>query len=400
MLGSHRFAEGVAISDAHAALRARGIQPSEAPIDALPRIEISDVGQVMMATGDGSEEAGQDPMLDFLRILHGEEDLFYSSSRLGKRPTTAMLLTHIANLAVMADRFGCVPCVAMYLKEKDVFHLVDSRTRVKGMAKTGEESPRQKILVGWVFDVSDWFFASSVRLVIGGSSQWTVALEGLVDPDQRGLWWHLPDDVEAELLYRRERILDVLNSLQMHFIGLYTSRERQCKLGYDSSPQCDSFQLGEMIRFFTRVDTIKMQGKLTPDAIAEEDAELDGHTGDIERLIVTMRQCPSYQIDRNHTHCGIRTKLIPALDYIQALVICESGLCRQCWVDDRANYRWSEREPAGHWTFRRNATATTPASSSSATGAKGQSKERPCKSGHRIARALFTASTRDWNPKP
>ncbi|KAI9845923.1 MAG: hypothetical protein M1837_004459 [Sclerophora amabilis] len=366
LLGSSTFQEGAALDKGHAALRKSGLEPSAAPEPSLPHITISDVG--LVAELDSVHEL----FVDFLRILHGI-DLF------AKRPS----LCHIANLAVIADRFGCVQCVAEYLGRKDAFHFIDARSRGKSTVKTSEDRLRQKILAGWLLNVDEWFYDCSTRLVIAGSCQWIASPETVIDPELRGLWWHLPDDIEVELLYRRERLLEALSSLPIHFIDLYTSKQRQCKLGYDSSPQCDSFQLGEMIRFFTRIGVLKMKG------IAYDAEEMDSFTGDIEQLIATMRQCPSYQIDRNHAHCGIRTKLIPALDFIQAISISESGLCRKCWTDDRLKYRWSERELGGDWIFMR--------SLSSVGSAR---KERSCKAGHRPARAFFSASSRDWDPRP
>ena len=100
------------------------------------------------------------------------------------------------------------------------------------------------------------------------------------------------------MIQRREYILDTLQSIQTHFIKLYTLGERQCKLGYGSSIQCDSFQLGEMMRFFHRVDTFPLRGSIfNPDGTTQ-------YQGDIERLIDALRQCPEYQIDANHKHCG------------------------------------------------------------------------------------------------
>ena len=55
-----------------------------------------------------------------------------------------------------------------------------------------------------------------------------------------------------ELLCRREYLLETIGSVQNYFVNLYTFQPNQCRLGYDTSPACNSFQLGEMIRFFAR----------------------------------------------------------------------------------------------------------------------------------------------------
>jgi len=44
----------------------------------------------------------------------------------------------------------------------------------------------------------------------------------------------------------------------------------------------------------------------------------EAYSGDIEYLIGLLRQCPAYQIDSNHGHCGLRTKILPALDFIKS----------------------------------------------------------------------------------
>lgn len=202
----------------------------------------------------------------------------------------------------------------------------------------------------------------------------------------------------------------------MHVISLYlTTKSRQCKLGYDSSPQCDSFQLGEMTRFFSRIGSLRPQSIIYPSGTS---LNPEPHQGNISDLITAMRQCPSYQIDRNHAHCGIRTRLIPALDPIQGLIATEAGICRSCWRDDRGVYRWGENEEVRVWSPE-NGWAGTNGNTSDRKGsqkvleveekgrAKGRSKEKSireqgnrrstCRALHRQARALFTAETRDWD---
>lgn len=112
----------------------------------------------------------------------------------------------------------------------------------------------------------------------------------------------------------------------MQMLGIYSSKERQCKLGYDSSSSCDSFQLGEMVKFLTKRNLLHL---VPLQAYSPEDAEYvwpEAYTGDIENLIGVLRQCPSYQIDSNHKHCGLRIKLLPALDYIKSCIDSGAGI--------------------------------------------------------------------------
>lgn len=142
----------------------------------------------------------------------------------------------------------------------------------------------------------------------------------------------------AELAHRRACVLRTIASVQTQCLALYTSKERQCKLGYDSSGACDSFQLGEMIRFLTKKDLLSL---IPFQAISPDDVDYlwpDAYSGDIENLIGLLRQCPSYQINQYHSHCGLRTKLLPALEYIQSCI--ESGVgiklgrSKSDWIND------------------------------------------------------------------
>lgn len=199
------------------------------------------------------------------------------------------------------------------------------------------------------------------------------------------------------MIYRRECVLETINSLQSHFLKLYTSGERQCKLGYDTSVQCDSFQLGEMVRFFIRLGTLRLQGTIY-------DVEQPPHySGDIDRLLESLRQCPSYQLDKNHSHCGLRARLIPLLDLIQNQLGLDSrnvdvGLCAECWNNHRARYAWSEAKRPLLWTRTRLLSRTIPS-----IAPKEKTGRRPsqssCLARHVVVRDMFTAVERDWTAK-
>jgi hypothetical protein len=78
-------------------------------------------------------------------------------------------------------------------------------------------------------------------------------------------------------------------------------------------------------------------------AASPEDADYiwpEAYTGDIENLIGILRQCPSYQIDKNHTHCGLRTKLLPALDYIKNCIDAGVGVRLQAFKTEDPNEAW------------------------------------------------------------
>lgn len=177
-----------------------------------------------------------------------------------------------------------------------------------------------------------------------------------------------------ELLGRRHYVLETISSLQSHFINLYASKQPQCKLGYDSSPQCDSFQLGEMVRFFTRKGLLHLQS-----TFAEPTDNLTYPANMID-LLHALRECPMYQIDRNHTHCGLRSRFYPALELIKPLS--QAGLCLHCWKDDKDS--WLECPTRGMWS------PITPGR---------RPPTESCRD-HLSFKAMYTAERRDWTPAP
>ncbi|KAK3489747.1 hypothetical protein B0T13DRAFT_480584 [Neurospora crassa] len=315
----------------------------------------------------------------------------------------------------------------------------------------GEELLRQKILVSWLLDLPLKFQSATRELILYGSRRWTLSAspddeedDSESEPDYtssdpnpaahqnpekytrdrnkyKAKWWSLPDTLEDELSYRRTCLLSVLASIPRHFLRLYIVRPpqtrsiitssagigssftsnaasalqaaaqgRQCKLGYESSASCDSYQLGEMIRFlctkglFALVD---FSPASFDRAIAQFDgggenplAKVDGYnpgmgvvfgppkhsssssggnndlggisTMEINHFVAILRQCPSYQIDRHHTNCGLRTRMLPILDYVQAMLNSEVVLIKRAdWEKRREEVSWvslvERRQEAG-----------------------------------------------------
>ena len=170
-------------------------------------------------------------------------------------------------------------------------------------------------------------------------------------------------------------MLETISSFPTHFLKLYTSKQLQCKLGYDTSPQCDSFQLGEMIRFFTRKGLLQLQSTYA------SSQEPPIYAGDVNNIVEKLRQCPTYQLDRNHGHCGLRTRLLPLLDTLWPNG--HVGICLKCWDDDKIAESWLESPARGTWAF-----------------TKGSSiRWENCRQ-HRQLKAMYTAEERIWTPSP
>ncbi|PVI01220.1 hypothetical protein DM02DRAFT_525482 [Periconia macrospinosa] len=320
---SDRFSEGQSLLAALDHLKISGhTDVATTPVGLLPRIRIVNVGRIGLSKGSNI----QNLMADFLSAIHGQP-----------LATASPPVANLANLAVVADRFDAVESLAIFVQRRRYLQATDAKSKSRTGNNMPEERARQKLLVGVLFDHPPWVTRYSKHLIMRDSAQWRPGVE---TDDSNALWWDLPYGMEDELIQRREHILETINSIQSHFLKLYTSGERQCKLGYDTSRECDSYQLGEMVRFFTKTSTLRLQGTIY------DNSEPTYYLGDIDRLLESLRQCSSYQIDRNHAHCGLRSRMIPLLDLIQNQLSLEIssldiGICAECWKNHRPGYAWS-----------------------------------------------------------
>ena len=348
LLQAGRFEEATKIEAGHKLLREQYGNVAQAPSTELPVLDIKDLGRISVKSIDSL-------VTDFLYILHGKDTQTFPP------------VVNLANLAIVADRFDALEIVKNYVRRKKMIRALDGKTTPKADAALSEEKVRQRLLVGVLLDYAPWVEKYSARLITKG---WV----GKETDVSTALWWDIPSRIEEELAYRRSYVLETIQSLQSHFLSMYTTRERQCKLGYESSVACDSFQLGEMVRFFMKVGTLQFQG-----TIIDANDPPASYTGDLYVLLDTLRQVPEYQIDKFHTHCGIRTRLVPLLDTIQECLQFV-GLCFDCWQEDRQKTAWMLCKRPLLWrkqTFR----------------FKNSGHDHK----HADVRAMFTAVERDWS---
>jgi hypothetical protein len=286
----------------------------------LPTIRIEDLGRI-------SAVKSIRPLLtDFLHILHDQDT------------QATPPVSNLANLAIVADRFDALEAVRVHVRRKKVIKALDARTQPKQDAGLSEERIRQRLLVGLMLDHPPWVDKYSARLITKG---WIGQESDLEDP----LWWDLPNRIEEELTLRRDCLLETIQSMQVFFLGQYSSRARQCRLGYDTSPECDSFQFGEMVRFFLRAGTLRLENMIITTG---EEQPATSYDGDLHLLLDRLKQIPEYQVDRNHSHCGIRTRLVPFADLIIASMQ-QIGLCGDCWAEDRHSHAWLSAKRPLKW---------------------------------------------------
>lgn len=417
LLGDTRFREARDIEARLEELSLRGEKPGDLDPEHLPRVGITD-------DDEATRSAGREHVFrDLLRVLHG--------GGIATRPVTIL---YVSTLAVMADRFACTATVSRYLSTGLKFKwpaapLPRPSGEVDGMTSlspAAEEVLRQRILVSWLLDQPVRFQAATKELILFGSHRWSA--EGAEDEEdedvaenesrspadaatasrQEALWWYLPDELEEELHYRRTLILRALASILSHFLRLYSSRTRQCKLGYDSSSACDSYQLGEMVKFLTSKNLLFLVNFAPSPRHDGGGWVKDFAAVDVGSIIATLKQTPGYQIDKHHTHCGLRTRILPILEYVRAMLGSSAvPLSLQGWRKDRKAATW-QRPPDGDGEHRRKKDFDTGKATKDdgrvfrftrSVATDQRLRYEGAMAADSIARELFLAEEWDWTPE-
>lgn len=381
LLGDTRFKEATLIADKFAALSLQNVKPSEAAVGDLPFVKITE-------DDEATKSAGQETVFaDLLKILHGKG--------VDTKPLT---MQYLATLTVLADRFDCTASVSKALggtlrfKWPVTLKPLPKEDSGPTLSKAAEETLRQKVLVAWLLSQPGKMQLATRELVMYGSRKWTSASDEDVE-ESAASWWDLPDGLERELQFRRDCILNAIASAPRHFLQIYTSRQRkrQCQLGYDSSSSCDSYQLGEMVRFLVSRNLLFLVDFSTHSL----DNIRDYADIDILHILGVLKQCPSYQIDKNHTNCGLRTRVVPILDFIQVMLSSDViSISSARWRTSREATSWlpsenddDKKKEEAVFRFTRSMTGDGRLRFEDALGAD------------RMAKRLFTADRWDWTPE-
>ena len=387
LLTNTNFAEAADVSKKLNELSSRYASAQDVPTEELPHVKIFDVGSVAV------NKAYKSLITDTMLILHGND------IRAKKMPTQ-----NLTNLCIAADRFDGLDVFAKWGGKKGVLARLD-QANTDGAT---EEVLRQKLLMGVMLGNFACVSMCSRELILRGS-------KNVYDPNNavttNAIWWAQPRGVEGttthipgespmirgwltlteEIHFRRQCILETIWSLISYTLDLYNSGDQQCRLGYNSSPQCDSFQLGEFVRFLNRNGFMKfVSGVSSPPAESNDGASWGSkHIG---TLIDRLRQCPAYQLDQHHTHCGPKKLIGKGISMIETMLTDQGvGICVTCWNSKSAlNQRWSDKRPLFwnskmelgkgkmHWKHHQGDSAITE---------------------HHTGREMFTATEREWDLK-
>ncbi|KAG5914462.1 hypothetical protein E4U42_000480 [Claviceps africana] len=296
-------------------------------------------------------------------------------------------MSYVTTLAIIADRFDATAVVARALPDlRFKWPITSTRPYVDdaGRPTDVEGALRQKILLAWLLNQPMRLHRESRELIVRGSRIWGVfPPEGEHEADFAAAWWNLPDGIEEELEHRRSCILHTVASIQRHFLARYSSRDRQCKLGYDSSAACDPFQLGQMLKFLLSRDLLRL---------ADYAPGREPHASrllDLEDLLATLKQLPSYQVDKHHLNCGPRLRVDPIIDYVKAMLAANVvSLPLAEWKRRRSDVSWvagGDAPPV--FAFTRALASDQRLRYEGAMYADG------------MARRLFTAGEWDWTPE-
>ncbi|KAL7922936.1 hypothetical protein ACQKWADRAFT_290752 [Trichoderma austrokoningii] len=374
LFSNPKFSEASTIDEAYKKLAALKIEPGKADAADLPWIRITD-------DDEATKAAGREHVFeDMLKIIH-QKPL--------KAPRVAF--PEVATLAILADRFDCLTVVARSLNGIR-WPMTSNRPFVDdaGRNTDAEQMLREKILVSWLISNGMKLHQAARELVVRGSRLWSDY------SDEReqltAAWWHLPEDIEEELKYRRECVLNTIASVQRHFLNLYCSKERQCKLGYDSSGACDSFQLGQMIKFLVSKNLLFLVDYTSPSL----EAVPDGAMINLDDLLTTLKECPNYQIDKHHTNCGLKIRMDPIIDYIRTMLSASgTSIAHADWKKRRSEVSWTqlrdrrlrEDEEETKFVFTR------------AVASDQRLRYEAAMYTDRLSKGLFTANSWDWTPE-
>ncbi|CAI7607085.1 unnamed protein product [Penicillium glandicola] len=307
-----------------------------------------------------------------------------------------------------------------------------------------EDRIRQIIFISAFLDDLRLTRIMTHALLVVGSRFWINGLDG---PEEESLRWrYLPNGLEEEIYCRRQYVLNTITDLQAHFLrvyggleeidsakstahnrtlgaaftasahALFQSRQFQCRGGFNNASQCDLFQLGQMIRFFSlRARTIFLGSTLIdPDfdsapnhddhiAGASKNDQPPGPPSDITAIIASIKQYPDYTIDEAHTGCGVRRRIMPALECIEKFVWDDRGLLGIARaVSDTAV---SDPSQPSKWTIwadsmrKKHSVDISFARVTAVYYPSAPSKNQVTRSTPQdeLGRLLFTAARRDWS---
>lgn len=99
-----------------------------------------------------------------------------------------------------------------------------------------------------------------------------------------------------------------------------------------------------MVKFFAAKNLLFLVN-FSPSSL---DSIKDFAAVDVSSILAALRQSPHYQIDKNHTNCGLRSKITPILEYVQVMLSSNVvGVNLQAWKKEPKAATWIAASGAG-----------------------------------------------------
>lgn len=134
---------------------------------------------------------------------------------------------------------------------------------------------------------------------------------------------------------------------------------------------------------------------------------------DLHSILAALKKCPTYQIDRNHTNCGLRTRIGPVVEYVTRMLSAGSVQINLAgWKAERRATSWAKSTPpasaAGEFVV-----PTIGGEDGATKASKGarifrftravandqRLRYEGAMAADKMARELFTADGWDWTPE-
>lgn len=173
-----------------------------------------------------------------------------------------------------------------------------------------------------------------------------------------------------------------------------------------------------MVKFLVSKNLLSLT---TFSPVGDEEVIKDFAAVDVHGVLAALKQCQNYQVDRNHTNCGLRTRIMPILEYVGTMLSANVvQIPAAGWKKDRVGTSWQKRTGADGGEAGRSGgkkdfvVATSASEDSGRAPKKGQSnifrftrsvasdqrlRYEGAMAADRMARELFTADGWDWTPE-
>ncbi|EER38032.1 conserved hypothetical protein [Histoplasma capsulatum H143] len=402
ILDPDKFREGRELFEKTAQLGAKCGAGGASMNDAVALVELPTISIELPLLAGVFDKA--DLVETFLKVLqfcgtnsHNDRQTEEILDHLGKQS-----ISFVANLIVLSDKFGGQQALKWVLNiplngaRKPVGQTLMSKTlrRLQASQIGDEERTRHAIYVALLLGYNDEVAIFTHMLIIGGSREWMDGgRDGWVGID-RPLWWHLPNGIEDSNVVGCTKIPAPATPFTWEKSSAFSAHELK------------PYILNPLYHHKSEEHITRSSNSPQPPSPPPTN---------ISNILSSLRQCPEYQIDPNHAGCGLRRRLLPALDCLASFTTNHSNAAGICLAhfnngsnSDKATSSSSTRHASvGSWRNHKFRDAVMVGIGAgkvdsimySNDGRANDALEGlcTCVPDAELARAVFTSRSRVWN---